>query len=79
MTQRLLPETVRGLITPRTIAIYASAPTFCHGVIDPIEALGKLALELGVGLHVDNCLGGFLTSYLEKEGLLRHAGPSAHE
>lgn len=35
-------------ISPSTILIYASAPGFPHGVIDPIEALGNLALAHGV-------------------------------
>ena len=54
----------------RTVAIYASAPSFAHGVIDDIEGLGALALEHGIGLHVDNCLGGFLLSFMAREGML---------
>ena len=38
-------------------------------VVDPIEELSDLALRKGVGLHVDNCLGGFLLSYMQREGL----------
>jgi sphinganine-1-phosphate aldolase len=52
-----------------TVAIYASAPTFTHGIVDPIEELSDLALRKGVGLHVDNCLGGFLLSYMAKLGI----------
>ena len=47
-----------------------SAPTFSHGVLDDVESLGALAVASGVGLHVDNCLGGFLLSFMAKEGLL---------
>lgn len=57
-------------INSNTIALYASAPTFPHGVIDPIMDLGKLALKYNIGLHVDNCLGGFISSMLYKNNLI---------
>ena len=59
-------ENAAKYITPNTVALYASAPTFTHGVVDPIEDLGPLAEQHGIGLHVDNCLGGFLLSYMTK-------------
>ncbi|KAJ8612935.1 hypothetical protein CTAYLR_006184 [Chrysophaeum taylorii] len=49
----------------KTVAIYASAPTFSHGVVDDIVGLGNLAASLGIGLRVDNCLGGVLLSFGE--------------
>ena len=61
---------VRPYLSSQTVAIYASAPSFAHGVIDAIEELGALALEARVGLHVDNCLGGFLLSFMAREGIL---------
>jgi len=70
VTQQLVPAHVDAAIGHRTVAVYASAPTFTHGVIDPIAELGALCQTHGIGLHVDNCLGGFLVSFLEKEGLL---------
>ena len=65
---QLQPTVAAAAISPNTVAIYASAPSFTHGVVDPVEELGQLALAHGVGLHVDNCLGGFLLSYLRKAG-----------
>ena len=53
-------EFVRDHIGPNTVALVGSAGTYPHGLIDPIPALGKLALEHGLGLHVDGCLGGFI-------------------
>eukprot|EP01062_Namystynia_karyoxenos_P001414 TRINITY_DN10489_c0_g2_i1.p1 TRINITY_DN10489_c0_g2~~TRINITY_DN10489_c0_g2_i1.p1 ORF type:complete len:548 (+),score=193.23 TRINITY_DN10489_c0_g2_i1:97-1740(+) len=67
-TFQLRPDTVRRAITKNTVAIYASAPTFTQGVVDPIEELGALAQEKRIGLHVDNCLGGFLLSFLSRDG-----------
>lgn len=69
ITLKLLPETVEKALSRNTVAVYASAPTFTHGIVDPIEDLGTLAEKRGVGLHVDNCLGGFLLSYLSKAGV----------
>lgn len=40
-----------------------SAPSFLYGIMDPIEQLGKLAVKYNVPLHVDSCLGGFLTAF----------------
>ena len=55
-------------ITERTIALVGSAPSFPHGVIDPIEALSEVARGHGVGMHVDACLGGFVLPWAERLG-----------
>ena len=59
---------VREHIGPRTVALVGSAGTYPHGVIDPIPALGELAVEHGIGLHVDGCLGGFILPWAEECG-----------
>ena len=61
-------EWVRRHITPNTIALVGSAPNYAHGLVDPIEELGALALEHDIGLHVDGCLGGFILPWGEKLG-----------
>lgn len=55
-------------INRNTVAIYASAPGFPHGVFDPIEEIGRLAQRYKVNFHVDACLGGFLTPFVEAAG-----------
>jgi glutamate/tyrosine decarboxylase-like PLP-dependent enzyme len=55
-------------ITKNTIVLVGSAPSFPHGVIDPIEALSELARARGVGFHTDACLGGFVLPWAEKLG-----------
>jgi glutamate/tyrosine decarboxylase-like PLP-dependent enzyme len=55
-------------ITPDTVAIFASAGNYPHGLVDPIEELGRLAIEHGIGLHVDGCLGGFILPWGEELG-----------
>ena len=64
---QLRAAAVKPLLTPRTVAIYASAPSFSFGCVDAIEELGALAQSHGCGLHVDNCLGGYLLSFLAME------------
>jgi glutamate/tyrosine decarboxylase-like PLP-dependent enzyme len=56
------------LIDENTIAIVGSACNYGYGTIDPIEALSELALERGVGLHVDGCLGGFILPWGQELG-----------
>jgi glutamate/tyrosine decarboxylase-like PLP-dependent enzyme len=55
-------------INRNTIALAGSAPSFPHGVIDPIAELSALAASRGIGLHVDACLGGFVLPFAEKLG-----------
>lgn len=65
---RIDVQAVRKLITRNTILILGSAPEYPHGIVDPIEDLGKLALEKNIPLHVDACLGGYLLPFVEKLG-----------
>ncbi|CAH8349593.1 unnamed protein product [Eruca vesicaria subsp. sativa] len=55
-------------INRNTIMIVGSAPGFPHGIIDPIEELGQLALSYGICFHVDLCLGGFVLPFARKLG-----------
>jgi sphinganine-1-phosphate aldolase len=61
-------EAMRRQITNNTIALAGSAANYPHGLIDPIEKLSDLALEHGIGLHVDSCFGGFILPWIEKLG-----------
>ncbi|WP_454784246.1 pyridoxal phosphate-dependent decarboxylase family protein [Legionella sp. WA2024007413] len=55
---------MRKYISSNTAVIVGSAPSFMNGIHDPISDLGQLAQEKGVPFHVDACLGGFLTAFL---------------
>ena len=59
---------VRDHVTDKTVALVGSAPNYAHGMIDPIEDLGAIALEHDIGFHVDGCLGGFILPWGEKLG-----------
>lgn len=63
MAYQLRASQVRRRITSNTIMIYASAPSYPQGVIDPISGLSDLAVEFDLGLHVDACLGGFVLAF----------------
>jgi glutamate/tyrosine decarboxylase-like PLP-dependent enzyme len=54
---------VAGHIDENTVALIGSACNYGYGTVDPIGELGALALERGVGLHVDGCLGGFILPF----------------
>ncbi len=58
----------RAAITPDTIALIGSAPSYAHGVIDDIPGLASLAKEHGLWFHVDACMGGVLLPFMEKLG-----------
>ena len=55
-------------IGPNTIMLYASAPSYPHGAIDPISEMSKIAVQYNIGLHVDCCLGGFVLPFAKKMG-----------
>ena len=50
-------------ITDDTFLLVASAPNYPTGTLDPIDDLGALAVERGLPLHVDACLGGFALAW----------------
>ncbi|MDO9173265.1 MAG: aminotransferase class V-fold PLP-dependent enzyme, partial [Actinomycetota bacterium] len=66
--QKVDLDFVRANIGPNTVALVGSAGTYPHGVIDPIPELGQIALEHGLGLHVDGCLGGFVLAWAKDCG-----------
>ncbi len=52
-----------------TIMMVGSAPSFPHGIIDPIEELGEAAARKGVWLHVDACVGGYFAPFARMNGV----------
>jgi sphinganine-1-phosphate aldolase len=57
-----------SLINRNTVMLLGSAPEYPHGSIDPIEAMGAIAQERGIPLHVDACVGGFILPFVEMNG-----------
>ncbi len=62
------PAAMEAAITARTVALVGSAPSFPHGVIDPIASLAEIARRHGLGFHTDACLGGFILPWAERLG-----------
>ncbi|MCA9715734.1 MAG: aspartate aminotransferase family protein, partial [Myxococcales bacterium] len=61
-------DAARERIDANTIALVGSAGNYPYGTIDPIAALSELALERGLWLHVDACLGGFILPWGQRLG-----------
>ena len=67
-TLRADVDAMRRAIDARTFLLVGSAPSYAHGVVDPIREMGALALERDLWLHVDGCIGGFLLPWLRELG-----------
>jgi sphinganine-1-phosphate aldolase len=59
---------VAANIDDNTVALVGSACNYGYGTIDPIATLSDLALEHGIGLHVDGCLGGWILPFGQELG-----------
>ena len=62
-------EAVRAAVTENTVLLVASAASYAHGVVDPVEEIGLLALEHDLPLHVDGCIGGWLLPHFRDLGV----------
>ncbi len=69
VTTQVDVDFVRRSITSDTAVIVASAGNYPYGTIDPISELSEVAVEAGVGLHVDGCLGGWILPWGQELGV----------
>ncbi|XP_053730188.1 sphingosine-1-phosphate lyase 1 isoform X2 [Synchiropus splendidus] len=67
-TMKVDVKAMKRAISRNTAMLVCSAPQFPHGIMDPIEEVGKLAVRYNLPLHVDACLGGFLIVFMAKCG-----------
>lgn len=58
---------MRAAVTPDTAMIVGSAPSYPHGVVDPIPELADIAEEHDLWFHVDACVGGFVLPFVSPE------------
>ncbi len=68
VTFRASPEAVRAAMNENTALLVVSAPSYAHGVVDPIAEVAALAEAAGILCHVDGCIGGFLLPYFRRLG-----------
>ena len=61
-------DAMQKAITANTIMMVGSAPSYPHGVVDPIEELAAIAQERGLLFHTDSCVGGFMLPFIRKLG-----------
>ncbi|SNS84418.1 Glutamate or tyrosine decarboxylase [Asanoa hainanensis] len=59
---------IAAAITPDTVLVACSAPSYAHGVVDPVAETAAVAAEAGVRCHVDACFGGWTLPYLRRLG-----------
>ena len=63
---------LKNSIDSNTICIVTSAPCFGYSVIDDIEEICNIAKRKGnIPVHVDNCLGGFVLSFLYDMNIIK--------
>jgi sphinganine-1-phosphate aldolase len=67
-TLRPEPTAMAAAIGPDTVLVACSAPSYAHGVIDPVVEIAAVAAEAGVRCHVDACFGGWALPYLRRLG-----------
>ena len=58
----------RAAVSPNTILLVGSAPSYPQGVIDPIAELAQIAQEHELLFHVDACVGGFMLPFVRELG-----------
>ncbi|WP_327008094.1 aminotransferase class V-fold PLP-dependent enzyme [Dactylosporangium sp. NBC_01737] len=65
---RVDPAAVAAAIGPDTVLVACSAPSYAHGLIDPVEPIAAAAAAAGVRCHVDACFGGWTLPFLRRLG-----------
>lgn len=55
-------------ITPNTVMLVASAPSYPQGAVDPVADIAALAQQHDLLCHVDACVGGMILPFVERLG-----------
>lgn len=63
------PTAMAEAVTADTVLLVASAPSYAHGVIDPVSDIAAIAAAKGLRCHVDACFGGWILPYLRRLGV----------
>lgn len=72
VTRKALPETMEAALAQhreRVVLMAASAPSYAHGVIDPIGRLAAAAADAQIRFHVDACIGGWVLPWADQAGM----------
>lgn len=61
-------DAIEAMIGSNTIGLAGSAPTWPHGLYDPIGNLGQIADRHNIWMHVDACVGGYQAPFVKLAG-----------
>jgi sphinganine-1-phosphate aldolase len=64
-TLRADPAAVADAVDDSTVLVVASAPSYAHGVVDPVPEIAAVAAARGIRCHVDACIGGWVLPHLD--------------
>ncbi|MGA6167582.1 pyridoxal phosphate-dependent decarboxylase family protein [Amycolatopsis magusensis] len=64
VTFRADPAAMAAAMDEHTVLVVASAPSYAHGVVDPIAEIAAAASARGIRMHVDACIGGWVLPHL---------------
>ena len=59
---------MRRAVNMDTVLVVGSAPSYPHGVVDPIAEIAALAQECKLLCHVDACVGGMMLPFVRRLG-----------
>jgi sphinganine-1-phosphate aldolase len=62
------PASMAAAVSADTVMVGVSAPTACHGVVDPVPDIAAITADRGVPCHVDACAGGWVLPWLAEAG-----------
>ena len=62
------PSAMAAALDDTTVLVVASAPSYAHGVVDPVTEIAAAAAAAGVRCHVDACIGGWVLPYAARLG-----------
>ncbi len=51
-----------------TVLVVCSAPSYAHGVVDPVTEIAAMSADRGVRCHVDACIGGWVLPFASRLG-----------
>ena len=64
-TLRADPVAMAAASHDSPVRVVASAPSYAHGVIDPVPEIAAAAAAHGIRCHVDACIGGWVLPHLD--------------
>lgn len=70
-TQRADVDATRAALDEhagRVVLVAVSAPSYAHGVVDPVAEVAALAAERRLRCHVDACIGGWVLPWAQRLG-----------